>query len=125
MVKRTSRGSAKSEFLVRFQVEALWPNPKRLRDPAVNREGVGSTPTGHPRSDLGGEILNARDTQIARPSEGIEALNLGRAGSTPALAAGEAGAVGGPLKPATWVRAPPSLLTETRQRCSTGRAPPS
>src|SRR5262249_34886968 len=48
MVKRTSRGSAKSEFLVQIQVEALWPNPKRQRDPAVNRGCVGSTPTGHP-----------------------------------------------------------------------------
>src|SRR5437588_10009184 len=37
MVKGTSRGPAKAEFLVRFQVGALWPNPKRLRDPAVNR----------------------------------------------------------------------------------------
>jgi hypothetical protein len=47
MVKGKSRGSAKPEFLVRFQVEALWPNPKRMRDPAVNRLCVGSTPTGH------------------------------------------------------------------------------
>ena len=47
MVKGTSHGSAKAEFLVRIQVEALWPGP---------RQGTG-------------------------------ALNLGRAGSTPALAA--------------------------------------
>src|SRR5690242_8618501 len=48
MVKRTSHGPAKAEFLVRFQVGALWPNSKRQRDPAVNRGCVGSTPTGHP-----------------------------------------------------------------------------
>ena len=48
MVKGTSRGPAKAEFLVRFQVGALWPNPKRLRDPAVNRGCAGSTPAGHP-----------------------------------------------------------------------------
>src|SRR4051794_20555102 len=48
MVKGTSRGSAMPEVLVRLQVEALWPNPKRMRGPAVNRVCVGSTPTGHP-----------------------------------------------------------------------------
>src|SRR3954451_16854447 len=50
MVKRTSRGPAKAEFLVRVQVGALWPNPKRLRDPAVNRGCAGSTPAGHPEA---------------------------------------------------------------------------
>src|SRR5439155_12631157 len=34
---------------VRFLPGKLWPNPKRQRSPAVNRVGVGSTPTGHPR----------------------------------------------------------------------------
>src|SRR5207248_1603275 len=48
MVKGTSRGPAKAEFLVRFQVGALWPNSKRQRDPAVNRGCAGSTPAGHP-----------------------------------------------------------------------------
>ena len=48
MVKGTSRGSAKAEFLVRLQVGALWPNSKRQRDPAVNRGCAGSTPAGHP-----------------------------------------------------------------------------
>jgi hypothetical protein len=48
MVKGRSRGPAKAEFLVRFQVEALWPNPKRQRDPTVTRRCVGSTPTNHP-----------------------------------------------------------------------------
>src|SRR5207248_216327 len=48
MVKGTSRGSAKAEFLVRFQVGALWPNSKRQRDPVVNRSCAGSTPAGHP-----------------------------------------------------------------------------
>ena len=46
MVKRTSRGPAKAEFLVRVQVGALWPNSKRQRDPAVNRGCAGSTPAG-------------------------------------------------------------------------------
>src|ERR1700757_4373601 len=48
MVKGTSRGPGKAEFLVRFQVGALWPNSKRQRDPAVNRGCAGSTPAGHP-----------------------------------------------------------------------------
>src|SRR5271169_2499911 len=48
LVKGTSRGPAKAEFLVRFQVGALWPNSKRQRDPAVNRGCAGSTPAGHP-----------------------------------------------------------------------------
>src|SRR5690348_8115273 len=48
MVKGTSHGPAKAEFLVRIQVEALWPNAKRQRDPAVNRGCAGSTPAGHP-----------------------------------------------------------------------------
>src|SRR5262245_28354368 len=52
MVKRTSRGPAKAEFLVRFQVEALWPNSKRQRDPAVNRGCAGSTPAGHPDASV-------------------------------------------------------------------------
>src|SRR5690349_2796848 len=50
MVKGTSHGPAKAEFLVRIQVEALWPNSKRQRDPAVNRGCAGSTPAGHPVS---------------------------------------------------------------------------
>src|SRR3954447_19094237 len=50
MVKRTSRGPAKAEFLVRVQVGALWPNSKRQRDPAVNRGCAGSTPAGHPEA---------------------------------------------------------------------------
>src|SRR5262245_33330785 len=50
VVKRTSRGSAKSEVLVRLRAEALWPNPKRQREPALNRRRVGSTPTGHPNT---------------------------------------------------------------------------
>ena len=37
MVKGTSRGSATPEVLVRIRVKALWPNPKWIRDPAVNR----------------------------------------------------------------------------------------
>ena len=57
MVKGTSRGPAKAEFLVRVQVGALWPNSKRQRDPAVNRGCAGSTPAGHPRL-------------LARPSAG-------------------------------------------------------
>ena len=32
---------------VRLLPGMLWPNPKRLRGPAVNRDRVGSTPTGH------------------------------------------------------------------------------
>src|SRR4051794_28564694 len=46
MVKRTSRGPAKAEFLVRVQVGALGPNSKRQRDPAGNRGCAGSTPAG-------------------------------------------------------------------------------
>ena len=61
MVKGTSRGPAKAEFLVRFQVGALWPNSKRQRDPAVNRGCAGSTPAGHP---LVGTYF------LARPSAG-------------------------------------------------------
>jgi hypothetical protein len=102
VVKGTSRGSAKAEFLVRFQVGALWPNSKRQRDPAVTRGCAGSTPAGHPlmpvqldRSStppVKGRVRVrvpplALSLLLARPSEGIEALNLGRVGSTPALAA--------------------------------------
>jgi hypothetical protein len=44
-----ARRPAKAEVMqVRFLPGILWPNPKRQRDPAVNRGRVGSTPTGHP-----------------------------------------------------------------------------
>src|SRR5690349_13839393 len=77
MVKGTSRGPPKSAFLVRFQVEALWPNPKRQRDPAVTRRSVGSTPTGHPDS--------------FRCSSVVEHLpeEEGAAGSNPAAGTGD------------------------------------
>ncbi len=104
MVKGTSRGSAKSAVLVRIQVEALWPNPKGQRDPAVTRGlWVRLPPATLIRPamlDRPGTALVRRDKWVrvpplalegyivpARLSEGTEALNLGRVGSTPALAA--------------------------------------
>lgn len=46
---------------VRLLPGILWPNPKRLRDPAVNRGCVGSTPTGHPERGARGEGRGARE----------------------------------------------------------------
>ena len=71
VVKRTSRGFAEPGFLVRLQVEALWPNPKWMREPAVNRRGVGSTPTGHPNTpamlDRPGTALVTRTKWVRAP----------------------------------------------------------
>lgn len=43
-----ARDRAKVEGEVQLLTGILWPNPKRMREPAVNRFCVGSTPTGHP-----------------------------------------------------------------------------
>jgi hypothetical protein len=110
VVKRTSRGSAKSEVLVRLRAEALWPNPKRQREPAVNRLCVGSTPTGHPNTpamlDRPGTALVTRtkwvrvpplaltDSGVAQSEEHL-AETEGAAGSTPAAGTDLSGS--GPL----------------------------
>lgn len=89
MVKRTSWLSPKEQIQVRVLVEVLaviyipgvwrkhaalrrrrfmqvrllpgmlWPNPKWLRDPAVNRRCVGSTPTGHPEHSGVAQLVRA------------------------------------------------------------------
>lgn len=48
---------------VRLLPGILWPNPKRQRDPAVNRACVGSTPTGHPESPA---LLDRPSTALVR-----------------------------------------------------------
>src|SRR5262245_62739759 len=102
MVKGRSRGPAKAEFLVRFQVGALRPNPKRLRDPAVNRGCAGSTPAGHPLS-VGRALGGGRGFE-PRPSW----LDTSTGCSLrPAMLDGTGTAL---VTRTKWVRAPPPAL---------------
>jgi hypothetical protein len=89
VVKRTSHGSTKPGFLVRVQVEALWPNPNWMREPAVNRGCVGSTPTGHPETpamlDRPGTALVTRTKWVRVPPLAliVDDAGAGRPGGRP------------------------------------------
>jgi hypothetical protein len=117
MVKGTSRGPAKAEFLVRFQVGALWPNPKRLRDPAVNRGCAGSTPAGHLMVPV---QLDRPSTPLVKGRKWVRVPPLALD-----LFTGQAlGGDWGSEPQSSWLDTSTGCF-QTGRRCPTGRAPPS
>jgi hypothetical protein len=102
-----ARRPAKAEAMqVRLLPGILWPNPKWTRGPAVNRDCVGSTPTGHPATKPA--LLDGSGTALVRRDQWVR---------VPPLALHDAGAgwPGGRLQPdSKQVRLLPASLTAFR-----------